>query len=560
MNSKSPVAVFVSAICLLTCTFFAISPGQLRGQDKPQSRQLQQIEPVKTWPSKAKRWALVIGVNKYTDPQITQLKGSDNDARTLADALVRFAGFPQDQVILLSTDQPAERQPTRVNILRRLSNLSSTVPKDGLLLVSFAGHGMERGGQAYLLPADAQISDQISFLEETAISVNRVKERIRETGVAQVVVLLDACRNDPGGRADAPNPLSAAYTNAFNFDVRNREVQAFATIYATAIGQRAYEYTEKKQGYFTWAVVEGLKGGAANEQGEITLAQLVKYVQETVPKRIAIDLGSGKQQRPFANIEGYRAEDLVVAVAGPGAGAVPSVGASSSMVDPAAIELSFWDSIKNSTNPEDFKAYLDKYPDGQFAALARLRAQPSRPAMNPGPADTNSLEMAYWNAIKDSKSPSDFKAYVTKFPNGLFVDLANSRIGSLEAEARERGKEKLAADAAERARNTKLFDVTGPSGLGTLTIAPGSVSFEPKKRSKNDSNLIYECASIKRVEQGQSVLQPPHINLFVTGANGKDRQVMFYTSRSTGLFSPPINITGDVFNAITQACQMVKTQ
>ena len=74
------------------------------------------------------------------------------------------------------------------------------------MLVSFAGHGMERGGQAFLLPSDAQISDQISFLEETAISMNRVKERIKETGVGQVVVLLDACRNDPGGRADAPNP------------------------------------------------------------------------------------------------------------------------------------------------------------------------------------------------------------------------------------------------------------------------------------------------------------------------------------------------------------------
>jgi len=38
--------------------------------------------------------------------------------------LVRFSGFPKDQVILLSTSEPIERQPTRVNILRRLSNLS----------------------------------------------------------------------------------------------------------------------------------------------------------------------------------------------------------------------------------------------------------------------------------------------------------------------------------------------------------------------------------------------------------------------------------------------------
>ena len=156
-----------------------------------------QTDQVKALPVSAKRWALVIGVDKYLDPQISPLKGSDNDAQMIANALVRYSGFPQDQVILLATNQPIERQPTRVNILRRLSNLSTTVPKDGLLLVAFAGHGMERGGQAFLLPADAQISDQISFLEETAISMTRVKSWIKETGVGQVVLLLDACRNDP---------------------------------------------------------------------------------------------------------------------------------------------------------------------------------------------------------------------------------------------------------------------------------------------------------------------------------------------------------------------------
>lgn len=39
------------------------------------------------------------------------------------------------------------------------------------------------------------------------------------------------------------------------------------------------------------------------------------------------------------------------------------------------VELSFWDSIKNSSDPEEFAAYLRKYPDGQFADLARIRAR-----------------------------------------------------------------------------------------------------------------------------------------------------------------------------------------
>ncbi len=557
-------------------------------QTEPVSRQLQQVAPavpapalnnqptatatvaasqsqpdqVKALPVSAKRWALVIGVDKYQDPQISPLKGSDNDARLIADALVRYAGFPPDQVILLSTGQPLERQPTRVNILRRLSNLSTAVPKDGLLLVSFAGHGMEREGQAFLLPSDAQISDQISFLEETAISINRVKERIKQTGVAQVVVLLDACRNDPGGRADAPNNLSNVYTSAFSFDVRNREVQAFATVYATGIGQRAYEYTEKKQGYFSWAIVEGLKGSAANDKGEITLSQLVKYVQDNVPKRIAVDLGSTKQQRPFAIIEGYRADELVVAVTNSASMANDPNTPNIAMVDPAAIELAYWDTIKNSNNPDDFKAYLDKYPDGQFAALAKSRAQPVRSAGN---VDSNSLEMTYWNAIKDSKSPSDIRAYITKFPNGLFVDLANSRIASLETEARERESARVVAEEENRIKNTRIFDVNDAGRTeGSLTVAPGVLSFEVKKRSeKNDrKNMTIQCSEIRRVESGKSAFQPPHVNFYLHPVGGaKERLVLYYTSRGgQGIFvnTPVVDVTANVIEAVIIACKMAR--
>jgi len=538
------------------------SPNSTASSTAPAAA-LAQIDQVTSLPVSAKRWALVIGVDKYIDPQISPLKGSDNDARQIADALMRFAGFPQDQVILLSTNQPIERQPTRVNILRRLSNLSTTVPKDGMLLVSFAGHGMERGGQAFLLPADAQISDQISFLEETAISMSRVKSWIKETGVSQVVLLLDACRNDPGGRADAPNPMSNAYVNAFNFDVRNKEVQAFATMYATGIGQRAYEYTEKKQGYFSWAVVEGLKGAAANDKGEVTLSQLVKYVQDAVPKRIAVDLGSTKQQKPFAVIEGYRADELVLAVTGAASNTASNVPGQIATVDPAAIELAYWDTIKNSNNPNDFKSYLDKYPDGQFAELAKSRANAARPASGGGGGD--SVEMMYWNAIKDSKNPADFRAYVTKFPGGLFAELANSRIATLEGEANEAARARASAAADDRIRNTHIFDVMNEGRTeGSLTVAPGTLTFEPKK-SNAKKNMVIQCSQIKRVESGKSALQPPHVNVILNGPlegmKKDDTTISFWTSSGgPGLLvsKPVVDITANVLNAIIDACRMAR--
>lgn len=61
-------------------------------------------------------------------------------------------------------------------------------------------------------------------------------------------------------------------------------------------------------------------------------------------------------------------------------------------------EIVFWDSIKNSSNPADYRAYLETYPRGQFAALARVRAgdaapspqavPPARPPAQAAPAAT----------------------------------------------------------------------------------------------------------------------------------------------------------------------------
>jgi hypothetical protein len=172
----------------------------------------------------------------------------------------------------------------------------------------------------------------------------------------------------------------------------------------------------------------------------VTLSQLVKYVQEAVPKRIAIDLGSTKQQKPFAVIEGYRADELVLAVTSAASNTASNMPGNIATVDPAAIELSFWETIKNSNNPEDFKSYLAKYPDGQFAELAKSRSTASRP-MGGGGGGGDSVEMLYWNAIKDSRNPSDFKAYVTKFPGGLVCRVSEQPNRQPRSRGHRKGKD-----------------------------------------------------------------------------------------------------------------------
>ena len=308
---RSRAAVLVVILLGIQLSLSATAKAQAEARDLS----VKALRTVGKLPNSAKRFALIIGVDQYEDTQINKLDGASNDAKALSDALTKYAGFIKDQVFVLASDQALERRPTRGRILRQLANLQGVVPKDGLLLVAFAGHGMERGGQAYLLPSDAQLSGNISLLEQTAINVEEIKKWIRQTEVEQVVIILDACRNNPvSARGSEDNVLTEAYTRGLSFDVRNKEVKAFATLYAAEIGHRAYEYKEKRQGYFTYMLVQGLEGKAANEKGEITLASLRKYLEEEVPKRVQLDLGKEQVQRPFAITEGYKADELVIAV------------------------------------------------------------------------------------------------------------------------------------------------------------------------------------------------------------------------------------------------------
>ena len=51
----------------------------------------------------------------------------------------------------------------------------------------------------------------------------------------------------------------------------------------------------------------------------------------------------------------------------------PALPSSPVVPSDAGVETMFWESIRQSANPADFRAYLEQYPQGKFAALARNR-------------------------------------------------------------------------------------------------------------------------------------------------------------------------------------------
>jgi uncharacterized caspase-like protein len=395
---KGFLFVFNAVVFLLPILHAQTSPARRDVQVQPNDAR-NTPAPVSQWPVESKRFAMIVGVDQYTDQNISPLKAAANDAHLLSEALQRYAGFPEDNIILLTSSQRDTLKPTRNNIFAQLTILKTRLPKDGLLFFSFSGHGISLSDLAFLLPSDAQVIKDADYLKEAAVSVERLRNMINATGVRQRIVLLDACRNDPlNSRALGDNPMNNAYRALrFDFETRNHEIDAYLTLYATRLGEKAFENPDTGYGFFTEAFVDGLKGGpkgeTLNPQGEIRLGALIKYVTWRVPEQTQ---KQGLLQQPWAESAGINQDELVIAKMDPPS---PKTG-KTKPEDNDTSEVALWKKTKTRNSTDGYRAYLNKYPKGLFA------------------------EDAYWETIRKSIDPSDFQSYFKKYPKGKYSELA----------------------------------------------------------------------------------------------------------------------------------------
>ena len=118
--------------------------------------------------------------------------------------------------------------------------------------------------------------------------------------------MIDACRNDPdSGRGEEDNLLTNDFSRGFKIkrdQGRAGTPGVSATLYACAVGERAYEWPEKQHGVFSYYLLEGLNGKAANSNGEVVVTDLADYTQRKVVKW-AEDV-KGKKQTPWLDQSG----------------------------------------------------------------------------------------------------------------------------------------------------------------------------------------------------------------------------------------------------------------
>jgi len=131
------------------------------------------------------------------------------------------------------------------------------------------------------------------------------------------------------------------------------------------------------------------------------------------------------------------ADDVAAATGAAADSVVVEVEGGSDGTKPDEVELAFWNSIMGSESEADYAAYLERYPEGNFSNLAQARIDSFSAGDATGSEAEIKLQITYWESVKDSDDPAMFRAYLEKYPEGHFKELATARLAQLTREGRE---------------------------------------------------------------------------------------------------------------------------
>lgn len=241
-----------------------------------------------------KKWAVVIGINSYMK-EIAPLRCAVSDAKTFRDTLIRYCGFHDENIFLLTSDSSGNRVPDKASIVRWVSYVRQNAAPDDEVFFFFSGQGMNMGNQSYLLTVEADPYSR-ETIDTSALKVSDLMKYMEQIKARKKILFIDACRNEPrSAKGDKDNPLTGDFARSFKTELT-------VTFFSCRVGQRSYEWTEKSLGFFTYFLVKGLRGDASDNHGDVTVSSLESYLAKAVPETVRRERGC--EQEPWPLLEG----------------------------------------------------------------------------------------------------------------------------------------------------------------------------------------------------------------------------------------------------------------
>ena len=213
------------------------------------------------------RYALVVGIETYTNQYLPDLSKSTNDAKDFAQILEDYGNCPHNHITLLSG------QVTGEELIHALKTFLSEQAKNQDAIIYFSGHGIlekqrdpltdEVSQKGYLAVSDCQLSKKgVDWVvKDNAIPLESITKLINHTELSSLIVIIDACH---GGA------LIQEINHSFTIFQNNT---TYYFIAACQSYEKSWARKSKRHSEFTEALLKALSQDQADEDGIVTIGQ-----------------------------------------------------------------------------------------------------------------------------------------------------------------------------------------------------------------------------------------------------------------------------------------------
>ncbi len=227
------------------------------------------------------KFALIVGVGDFKDPQIPKLQFAAKDAEDLAEVLQdpRHGHFKPENVILLTNAKA-----TRANILNALQDLFLKVQENDLVFMYVSSHGSQKQtdkglmGIGYIVTYDTQVKN----IWVDALDYEGFSQRAAILKARRKVVFLDTCFS---GQASAGSKALSIEGVGVDRETAKLFLSGEGTYVITSSkdNERSFESDSLKNSYFTYFLMEALKKGTEPP----TIKEIFSYLTQRVPEAVA---------------------------------------------------------------------------------------------------------------------------------------------------------------------------------------------------------------------------------------------------------------------------------
>lgn len=224
----------------------------------------------------AKLWILLVGVNEYQDRQnLSSLQYSALDCQGLGEALKEATASFTDKEVIIHHDFVSQ-YPRLIEVQQSIQHIVKSAGKNDTILFYFSGHGIleTETQQVVLCLADTNTQDLLM----TGLPLNNLLKQLSNCAASQQLVWLDACHSGGMTLRGTASPRDPSSQLVETLRHQAAESQGFYALLSCDQTQQSWEFPELGHGVFTYYLMRGLRGEAADTQGIIEADALYQYV------------------------------------------------------------------------------------------------------------------------------------------------------------------------------------------------------------------------------------------------------------------------------------------